>query len=94
MLSRLEGEEHLFISTDSIEEEGDRTKEEYPEFFLNSMNLPSFPKHVLKIKIGAIVMCIRNLNLRGGICNGTRAIVTGITKNSIAIRLLAGTHKG
>jgi ATP-dependent DNA helicase PIF1 len=36
------------------------------------------PPHELKLKVGATVMLLRNLNAANGQCNGTRAIIRGI----------------
>jgi hypothetical protein len=36
------------------------------------------PPQELKLKIGAIVMLLRNLNSSNRQCNGTRAIIRGI----------------
>ena len=47
----------------------------YPQEYLNSMNFPSMPQHMLILKIGAPIMLLRNLNLIGVLCNGTRLIV-------------------
>jgi PIF1-like helicase len=39
---------------------------------LNLLHPPGAPPHLLKLKTGAILMVIRNLDVQRGICNGTR----------------------
>jgi hypothetical protein len=39
---------------------------------LNLLHPPGAPPHMLKLKVGAILMVIRNLDVQRGICNGTR----------------------
>lgn len=46
--------------------------------YLNSVN--SLPKHELKIKVGVVVMLMRNLNQIMGLYNGTGMIVIGCKK--------------
>ncbi|ENN71556.1 hypothetical protein D910_03998 [Dendroctonus ponderosae] len=43
----------------------------YPTEFLNSLNLPSLPPHVLELKIGVLIILLRNIN-PPQLCNGTR----------------------
>ncbi|GKA70182.1 putative PIF1 DNA helicase/replication protein A1-like protein [Tanacetum coccineum] len=44
----------------------------YTGGFLNSIKVAGLPQHSLKLKIGAPVMCMRNIDQRAGLCNGTR----------------------
>ena len=48
----------------------------YPTEFLNSLRFPGIPNHQLNLKIGYVVMLLRNINQSSGLCNGTRLIVT------------------
>lgn len=36
---------------------------------------PGLPPHRLSLKPGAVVMLIRNISVRDGLCNGTRVLV-------------------
>uniref|UniRef100_A0A0D3CTB3 ATP-dependent DNA helicase n=1 Tax=Brassica oleracea var. oleracea TaxID=109376 RepID=A0A0D3CTB3_BRAOL len=38
--------------------------------------LAGLPRHCLKLKVGAPIMCLRNMDVADGLCNGTRLIVT------------------
>ena len=53
----------------------------YPVEFLNSLNLSGLPLHDIKLKVGAAVMLLRNLDPHSSLCNGTRLIITAIHAN-------------
>ena len=42
------------------------------------------------LKVGAIVMLLRNLNLKSGLCNGTRLVVKQLHNNIIDAEVLTG----
>ena len=50
------------------------------------------PPHELIIKVGAPIMLLRNLNLGGGLCNGTRMIVTHVYSRLIQAKIITGTR--
>ncbi|XP_074327997.1 uncharacterized protein LOC141665909 [Apium graveolens] len=62
--------------------------------YLNSINMPCIPKHELKLKIGVVVMLMRNINQIMGSCNGTRMIVKSCRKNSIECEIWCGSYVG
>ena len=47
----------------------------YPEDFLNSLHPSGLPGHKLNLKVGAVVLLIRNLNPAKHLMNGTRLII-------------------
>ena len=48
---------------------------------MNSFDYPGFPKHALKSKQNMILMLMRNINKKQGLCNGTRLILMSIRGN-------------
>ncbi|GJR01101.1 DNA helicase [Tanacetum coccineum] len=66
----------------------------YPVEHLNTLKLPRFPPHHLELKVGASVMLIQNVNLAGGLCNGTRMIVRKLMKKLIEVQIIMGTRVG
>ena len=73
-----ENEEELDIPIESIHNE-----------------LPNgFPPHELKLKLGTIVMILRNLSSYNGIVNGTRGIVTGLHDDLLQLLIVSGKMKG
>lgn len=92
-MNTFSGDEKVYISSDSIMP-GDEDPNEntlYPVEFLNGVKLGGFPKHQLKLKVGVPVMCLRNIDPNGGLCNGTRLIVTQMTRYAIQARIITGS---
>ncbi|XP_021953017.1 ATP-dependent DNA helicase PIF1-like [Folsomia candida] len=52
------------------------------------------PPHSLHLKVGAIIMLLRNLNTKRGLCNGTRLIVKELKPNLIIAEVISGTANG
>ena len=52
--------------------------------FLNSINLSGLPPHLLTVKVGAVMMSLRNLNPKQGLCNGTRILITGMNQRVLS----------
>ena len=71
------GEEIVHKSFDSIICDDPDETDNFPTEYLNSLTPSGMPPHELKLKVGAIVMLLRNLNASDGQCNGTRAIIRG-----------------
>jgi len=80
VLRGMPGEEHVLFSAGSITP-GDGPAANYPVEFLNSLNLTGLPLHDIKLKVGAAVMLLRNLDPHSSLCNGTRLIITAIHAN-------------
>lgn len=66
----------------------------YTQEYLNSIKVSGLPNHVLKLKIGTPIMLLRNIDPIGGLCNGTRLLVTQIAKHVIQTRLITGNNVG
>ncbi|XP_074356662.1 uncharacterized protein LOC141696417 [Apium graveolens] len=98
VLNLIPGITHSYLSQDSIDTETGNDDNDYessfPIEYLNSINMPSIPKHYLKLKVEAIVILMRNLNQIMGLCNGTRMVLTKCLKNSVECQLLTGSHAG
>ncbi len=55
-----------YYSIDSIESDDDQEISNFPVEFLNSINISGLPPHLLKLKVGSVVMLIRNLSKANG----------------------------
>lgn len=69
-------------------------EEEYPLDFIHSQTPNSFPPHVLKLKKGAIVMLLRNINVKRQLCNGTRFIIREIGRRILTCEFISGVRRG
>lgn len=90
------GEEQEFLSVDQVvlEDGADANGTRYPIEYLNSLNPAGLPPAVLKVKIGAPVMLLRNLSPHKGLCNGSRLIITGFCNRVIEARILTDDFRG
>ena len=92
IMSMLPGEEVRVDSADSVIQDEDAFL--VPVEFLNGLNPSGFPPHTLRLKIGAPVMLLRNLDSANGLSNGTRMIVHKITPRLLDVEILGGQHGG
>ncbi|XP_074374303.1 uncharacterized protein LOC141714698 [Apium graveolens] len=65
ILEKISGMVYTYLSQDSIDDAGYDDNDFRYIFsveYLNSINMPCIPKHELKLKVGVVVMLMRNLN--------------------------------
>lgn len=95
VLEKMPGELHEMLSADEIDP-STRNLEEmqimYPPEFLNRLRFSGIPNHKLELKIGVPVILLRNTNLRRGLCNGTRLIITNISRTVLEAEIITGRH--
>ncbi|GFV11834.1 ATP-dependent DNA helicase [Trichonephila clavipes] len=65
----------------------------YPVEFLNSLDLSGVPSHKLELKVGVLVLLMRNLDAPR-ICNGTRLRITELGRHIVNATILTGEAKG
>ncbi|CAF1246967.1 unnamed protein product [Rotaria sordida] len=65
-----------------------------PVEFLNTLNPSGLPPYKLNLKIGCIVMLLRNLLVNKGLCNGTRMNVRAFRQNVLQLEIITGSFSG
>ncbi|RCN29467.1 hypothetical protein ANCCAN_24774 [Ancylostoma caninum] len=65
----------------------------YPTEFLNSLESPGMPPHRLVLKVGSLIMLLRNMD-PPKLCIGTRLCVKNLMPNVIEAAILTGKAKG
>ncbi|XP_024875683.1 uncharacterized protein LOC112457046, partial [Temnothorax curvispinosus] len=94
ILHLMEGEKKEYLSIDSIMSDDPQEQLNFPTEFLNFVTFSGMPVHQLKIKVGATIILLRNLNTKKELCNGTRFIVTDLKPNLIYAEVLTGPARG
>ncbi|XP_074336487.1 uncharacterized protein LOC141673617 [Apium graveolens] len=97
IVEKLPGESFSYLSIDTAEEFGGTTDDlnnAFPIEYLNSINIFGLPPHDLKLKVGVVVMLMRNINQTLGLCNGTRMIVTKCLKFCVECEVICGAFVG
>lgn len=92
VIAKLPGQAKVYLSADDALCDGEDNV--YPTEFLNSITPSGMPPHRLILKKSAIIMLLRNLDIRKGLCNGTRLIVHHLHERVIDAEILTGANKG
>ena len=90
VLKRVPGMVRSYLSCDEVANE----TAAYPVDFLNQLNISGLPPHELQLKVGAVVMLLRNLNPFKGLMNGTRMRVIQMKDRVIMVEILTGANVG
>ena len=94
VLNRYHGEAYTYYSADVAERPDDPDEAvNYSEELLHGMTPTSLPPHKLTLKVGCIVMPLRNLNPARGLCIGTRLRVVQLGRHSVCAEILTGDER-
>ena len=89
MLGQMPGDERTYFSDDNhLPAATDRDRLHGTEY-LNQLAPSGIPAHELRLKLGAPVMLLRNINLERDQCNGSRYLVREMRDNSIKLEHIA-----
>ncbi|KAH0682492.1 hypothetical protein KY289_020244 [Solanum tuberosum] len=97
ILKLIPGEGRTYYSSDNVCKASVNTNEEdilYPTEFLNNLRFPGIPNHDIHLKVGSLIMLLRNLNQTEGLCNGTRLIITHLGIWSVTANIISGKNIG
>jgi hypothetical protein len=94
IIDLLPGEPVIYYSADSVVSEDPSDTINFPIEFLNDQTPSGMPPHVLLLKKGVIIMLLRNLNPKKGLCNGTRLIVEDLSRHLVKARIISQCNCG
>ena len=89
--SKLPGNPSVFRSADELLNRQDLLR--FNAEYLNSLNPNGFPPHALNLKPGMLLMLLRNLNPREGLCNGTKLVYVRSFENKVLQCKVSGTDR-
>jgi len=69
-------------------------EQHYPIELINSLQPSGMPLHKIILKVGAPIMLLRNLDIKNGLSNGTRLIVTKIGRRVLEAEIAVGANIG
>lgn len=94
IISMISGNEKIYFSADSVVTEDPTDTLNFPAEFLHEQTPSGMPPHQLTLKKGVIIMLLRNLNPKKGMCNGTRLMVEELANNFIKAKILTECSRG
>ena len=88
MIEQLPGNMHISYSRDQCIDDDHVSM--HDEQTMNQVNVSGIPPHRLPLKVGALIILIKNLHVSNGHCNGTRYFVIELTDNLIKAEKVSG----
>ncbi|VDM96907.1 unnamed protein product [Onchocerca ochengi] len=88
--SDIQSETITYKSVDTVAEADEEVMN--PTEFLNSLDLPGMPPHVLQLKISVPIIMLRNIN-QPKLYNGTRLAVKKLMSDVVEATILTGPFK-
>lgn len=97
MFSLIPSEEKIYLNFDtsvSTNPDVDGLNELHTPKLLNTIIVYGLTNHMLKLKVGVLVTLLRNIDQALGLCNGTRLIITTMSKYLLEGHVLFGSNIG
>lgn len=91
IINKFPRDKYILLFFDEVE--GD-THNLYQHEYLHTISPGTLPPHILKIKIWAPLMLLRNIDPKFGLCNGTRLLCRGFFMNLLDVEMLTGHNAG
>ncbi|XP_019195820.1 PREDICTED: uncharacterized protein LOC109189662 [Ipomoea nil] len=90
-------EGRTYLSCDSVcksDSNVDMLADLHTPEFLNGLRCSGVPNHSLTLKVGSLVMLLRNIAHSLGLCNGTRMIISKLADHVLEAQILCGASAG
>ncbi|PIC11535.1 hypothetical protein B9Z55_029018 [Caenorhabditis nigoni] len=96
VMEMIPGEMKTYYSVDEVGDNQNIHSDaaNFPTEFLNKMTPSGLPPHKLDLKVGALVMLLRNLDVRNGLCNGTRLVIREMGERVLRCAFISGPNEG
>jgi hypothetical protein len=62
--------------------------------FLNTITMASMPPHHLALKVGVLIILLRNFDVTSRLYNGTHLIIWHLAQRLIVAQIIGGVHPG
>ncbi|XP_038050812.1 ATP-dependent DNA helicase PIF1-like [Patiria miniata] len=85
------GEESVCSSVDTAESDSHHM---YPTEFLNTLCPSGMPPHRITLKVGMVIMLLRNFDQHKGHCNGSRYLINQILPHLLVAQSVVGINAG
>jgi len=99
ILKKMPTDEFIYVGSDFVIGEGplDRLSVHISDTCIeqiHEMNPPRMPPYKLHLKVGCIVICLKNIDISNGLCNGTRLQVVEMKTDILKCRRIALGRSG
>ena len=97
VMSQMPGDSVEYLSADNISKTKSIDSEMTDLFtveFLNTIKCSGLPNHRIVLKVGCMIMLLRNIDHASELCNGTRLIATNMGKHIIEARMISRKNVG
>ncbi|XP_060516472.1 uncharacterized protein LOC132695932 isoform X2 [Cylas formicarius] len=90
------GEPRYYHSVDEYAGNAATEDDEFhvPLDVVHRISASNLPPHELVLKTGAVVVLLKNLDVRHGQCNGTRMMIVRLGEEVLEVKVLSGPRKG
>lgn len=94
VLSLIAGDERIYASIDTLISDDPNDLIDFQPEFLHEQCPVGMPPHLLRLKVGAVIMLLRSLNRNEGLFNGIRLVVKSLHRDFIEAEIITGAKRG